>query len=113
MTGKITGNETIDKATAELAMHIGRANPAWTRNDCYREAGRLRDAIMTGIAPTPPPADWANLCIETLADQAADLMASQQAMPDDGALEALRELVREAGRIAPNPWSRAAGYYTD
>jgi hypothetical protein len=37
-----------------------------------------------------------NPVLEQLAEQAADLHASQQAMPDEGALEEHRRLIREA-----------------
>lgn len=37
--------------------------------------------------------------IEVLADKAADIMGDQQAMPDPGGLEAVRQVVREAAAL--------------
>jgi hypothetical protein len=45
----ITGNDSIDQATAEIAVALRKACPVMCGDqDHYDEAMRLRDAIMTG-----------------------------------------------------------------
>jgi hypothetical protein len=54
----ITGNESIDNATATIALALGRAYPGWLDQEAYNAAMNLRNDIMAGTreldAPLPP-----------------------------------------------------------
>ena len=43
-----TGNDDIDTATAEIAVALRAEHPGSNDSYCYRQAERLRDAIMAG-----------------------------------------------------------------
>lgn len=45
---KVTGNDDIDTATAEIAVALRAEHPGSNDEYCYRQAERLRDAIMAG-----------------------------------------------------------------
>jgi len=57
---EITGNHSIDNATAEIAGHVrdGRvgSHAGWTEQDHYDAAMDLRDRIMAGTRELPAPA---------------------------------------------------------
>jgi hypothetical protein len=48
MSIKITGNQDIDEATAEIAVALRDANPGQRQQEYYDMAESLRDAIMAG-----------------------------------------------------------------
>lgn len=65
---------------------------------------RIVDQIVAKLYATEPdPFDRAHSW-QPIADKAEDLMGSQQAMPDEGALAALRGLVEEAYHLG---WQNA------
>ena len=63
---KVTGNAGIDQATAEIAVALRAEHPGSNDEYCYRQAERLRDAIMEGARelfdeePTPEEAEQAH-----------------------------------------------------
>lgn len=45
---KVTGNHDIDNATSEIAKALRARHPGSNDEYCYRQAERLRNAIMAG-----------------------------------------------------------------
>jgi hypothetical protein len=98
---EVTGNDRIDTATAEIAMHIrdGRigSHTRWREQDHYDEATRLRDEIMAGAVAELRQALF-DICIAAGADMDGERQCPPPGVftPDipQRALEAVKELRR-------------------